>query len=267
MVFRTIKTVILFTYFLLLVYGPTKCTAKPPLKANVNKCCRIGEYLERADDPASSVCKIGGSDKWWPQIYLIAKKTIYNKSGSAPNHMSTIENTRPNCTNPESFTRNFYILSNGSLFLDERQINVPPSEYCAETNSVLVCFPESDNLTLAKRSFVRKCCGPRHIYDASNGRCMNVSLDHELSQKPIVNSPLVDIRVGFPECEKSRYAIAGLFSAPEFDDQTGVLTFDARKYLQPSHYCLEYTEDGAVQVFLCEDNFVAIPVEPDVSFF
>lgn len=248
---------------------PQECIAKPPAKAFINKCCRIGEYLEISDSlSGSSVCKIGGNEKWWPEIFLVAKKITHPVRGTAPNHMNAVEDSRPNCTNPETFTKNFYILSNGFLFLYERSLNIQPREYCAESDLVQVCFPESDNLLLPKKkSIARKCCGPRSIYDAANSKCISISPDHELSQKAIVKSPHVDIRVGFPDCEKPRYAIAGSFDEREFDDETGVLTFDSRKNLQSSQYCLEYTDDGSVQVFSCEDNFVATPVQPDVSKF
>lgn len=250
-------------------------TGRPPPLVQVNKCCRIGEYLER-----SKTCVAGGSEKWVPMVYLIARKTYYEPKGEGPRFFKIQESTIPKtCQNPELFVgaNNIIIFSNGSLYITEKSIFIAPEDYCAEKDSALVCFPEihgAGSLIAPKKlSKVRKCCGRNAAYDLKSGTCIFFSdPQHPLYDANILNSTSVEILYSFPECSTSaHYAIVGKFRSELLNEEKGNLILESKKELKSNEYCLEHTIENSsdystyVSMFACSDLFPVPTVPVSVS--
>jgi G protein-coupled receptor Mth (Methuselah protein) len=246
--------------------------AARPAAVTINKCCRIGEHMDKTKQ-----CVPGASDKWVPKVYLLARKTYYAKVGEAPQHMKVMEESLPQtCGNPQYFsgTNNLAIISNGSLYLQDKDIMSPPEDYCVDKDAALVCYHKHmDALTLPQiLSSTRKCCGPNSAYSYQNATCVNLDQDHQLFHTKVVKSPQVEVLFGFPECELHDFAIAGQFSDQEFNDNTGTLIMSTGKVFQANQFCLEHVVEGnmsAIKVFACSEHFpqAEIPVhQNDVRF-
>jgi G protein-coupled receptor Mth (Methuselah protein) len=247
--------------------------AKAPTPVTINKCCRIGEQLDK-----SKACMPGASEKWWPKVFLIGPSKYFSKEGEAPQHMKIAEQNLPDtCTYPEYFSgvNSLVLISNGSLFISDRNIMAPPEDYCVDNNVALVCYhKDMDALMLPQiLSQTRKCCGPSSVYSKQNATCINLDRTHELFDTAILKSPQVDIRFGFPECEIQDFAIAGQLNEADFDDNTGTLTMsETKKVFVTNQFCLEYVIDGnthSKQVFACSEHFphIEAPTQPnDVRF-
>lgn len=248
--------------------------ARPPPIVQVNKCCRIGEYLDRTKN-----CVVGGTEKWVPFVFMISKKTHFKPVGDAPRFFRIKERTLPNtCSDPELFvgSNNIVIFSNGSLFLYEKSIFVPPGDYCAEQEAALVCFAPvqgMDSLIAPKKlTKVMKCCGPDYIYDEANGTCLpQKEVQGDGFNVRIVNSSNVEVVYGFPECDL-RYALVGKFRDEMLNDETGSLILDSGKVMGPSEFCLEHTvgkdhnpakDSLFVNIFTCSEHFTVAVPSPD----
>lgn len=73
------KTMSLFVMIIGLVVWPMLATdaGKAPSPVFVNKCCRIGETLDRNQE-----CSIGSTgNQWWPVIYLLQKNSYFIPHG------------------------------------------------------------------------------------------------------------------------------------------------------------------------------------------
>lgn len=251
---------------------------RAPNTTVINKCCRIGEELDKEQR-----CLVGGTEKWWPHIFLVFKRTYFLPRGESPRFFKIRERSVPACDQPELFTgnTNMAIFSNGSLYLLERNTFIEPDSYCVDRETALVCFPRpqgADSLTapVAASTKVRKCCGIQSVYNKELENCVPLDFEHELFTKKLVmnSTAMIDFVFGFPTCVmRNHYAIVGKFKEEHFEATTGSLTLDSDKHLQSNEYCLEHTvtdmNSSYVNVFTCEEQFEitkSAAAQPDVSF-
>lgn len=236
---------------------------KAPSAVVINKCCRIGEQLDRYQQ-----CVVGSTEKWWPVIYLILKNQYFQPFGDAPRFLKTRENSRPTCSNSEIHTGSSHALfSNGSLYLSERHMLLNQENYCIDKDMAIVCLPEVSNLESRaapkKLSKVKKCCGAHAVYSAENSRCMSVEDGSEMTKRLVSNSSAVDIVYGLPKCQdENAFTVASVFHESNLDYATGSLTLDSGQQFSWHEYCLEHTIDNAnsryVSVITCMENFSII---------
>ncbi|XP_061387133.1 probable G-protein coupled receptor Mth-like 1, partial [Musca vetustissima] len=256
----------------------------PPKRVELNKCCLFAEYLDK-----SKTCMPGATEKWIPLIYLINRKDYYRPQGSSPKFITFQDNVFPisqaralneppkydddddddenvSCTVDDlvlyTGTNNFIIFSNGSLFLPDRVVSIPPQRYCVDQQAALVCFPKPKHPEPTLK--LKKCC-LHGVYDKQLEKCqidgtrnnqLNLSLAQNVSYQTIY---------GFPECKEgsTTYAIAGSWSPDQLlSDVTG--HFHLPHYsvnLSSEDYCLENLlspNNGSeeLKVFACLHHFV-----------
>lgn len=239
---------------------------KAPSSVYINKCCRIGESLER-----NAECSIGGSDQWWPVIYMIMKKTYFQPLGEAPRFFKINESSRPECHSPEliSGEHSVALFSNGTLLISDRYEFIDSENFCIDKNMALICSQKTQNENLINqipnRTIVRKCCQPNEIYQSD---CMTTRDGNKVAnQKLIVNSThSLEYRYGFPKCEKNikSIAIVGKFNESEYDENSGNLTL-AEGVFQSNQYCLEHFNDSGkinVHIFTCTE-YLPISEKPE----
>ncbi|XP_013103544.1 probable G-protein coupled receptor Mth-like 1 [Stomoxys calcitrans] len=254
----------------------------PPPRVLLNKCCHFGEYLDK-----TKTCVAGASDKWIPLIYLINRKDHFRPQGSSPKFITFQDNIFPisqarsddddnNDNSPDTVdctvedlvlftgTDKFVIFSNGSLFLSERSVLMPPSRYCVDQQAALVCLPKPKHPEPLLK--LKKCCGPHGIYDNQQKTChFNASRNNILDLQLPENITYQTI-YGFPECHEDsvKYAIAGDWSgSPLLSHTTGHLHLPNHQLnLSSSDYCLEKLRSNnetspneAVKVFACLHHF------------
>lgn len=254
---------IVTTMAVLMAHWPRSTAAvKPPAIVEINKCCRIGEQL--AEDRR---CLVGGTEKWWPLIYLPLKEKMFMPQGDAPRFMKVREQTIPACDHLEAVRTKVVLSSNGSLLLTERNQFVDPEQYCVDQDAALVCAPRPHDadalLAPAPLTKVKKCCGGRNLVYRDNN-CVSLDGGHELFAKPIVaNASAIDMVFGFPEC--TEHTIAGPFDERRLDIGDGSLTTNSGKLFLANEYCLEYTVDkvdeSSVSVFVCAEHLA----EPKIT--
>lgn len=251
-------------------------SARPPPPVNINKCCRIGEQMD-----LSQQCEVGGTEKWVPHVYLLAKKTHFVPKGEAPRFFRIHEATKPTtCEQPDIYsgTNSIAIFSNGSLFLSEKSTFISSDNYCVDKDSALVCFPRpkgADSLIAPQKLVkVRKCCGQRSAYDKLTTKCISLTDADHPTLTGVLNSTSIDILYGFPVCEhnQNQYTIVGQFESKHFSDDTGMLTIDGNRQLSWTDYCLDHafdkTMEPMVHVFTCADKYSdpeSVPVNHQVK--
>lgn len=248
---------------------------RPPNTTIVNKCCRIGEQLNK-----DQRCLAGGTEKWWPHIYLLMKRTYYQVRGEAPRFFRVRERLVPECENPELFTgnNNMAVFSNGSLYLLERNLFVDPDSYCVDKDAAIVCLPKPQGvdslISPMTTTKIRKCCGIQSAYNMEVTNCVPLDDAHELFSKKLImnSSAAVDFVFGFPACKsKSHYAIAGQFREDNLEISSGSLTLNSGRQFLSNEYCLEHTvtdmNSTYVNVFTCAEQFAVLktPVPVNVS--
>ena len=234
-----------------------------PAGVIVNKCCNYGEYLNSERE-----CVVGGTDKWWPKIFLILKRQFYPKTGEVPPHMKAQEATRPNeCQTPNLIEGDQNVIfSNGSLYLAERHLILDPPSFCVDKDSALVCLQSDNNVDSLrapeKLSEVRKCCGPNSVYINENNTCKILNSKEAALYPPVVRSQQIDLIYGFPNCDETLgYAIAGQFLKGSLDEKTGKVSLESGKEFEANQFCLEHiSEDKSISVFTCSQHFEAIPL-------
>uniref|UniRef100_A0A1I8MRA8 G-protein coupled receptors family 2 profile 2 domain-containing protein n=1 Tax=Musca domestica TaxID=7370 RepID=A0A1I8MRA8_MUSDO len=255
-----------------------------PKRVELNKCCLFAEYLDK-----TKTCLAGATDKWVPLIYLMNRKEYYRPQGSSPKFLTFQDNVFPisqargleeeqlngddddnvSCTVDDlvlyTGTDSFVIFSNGSLFLPDRLLSIPPQRFCVDQQAALVCFPKPKHPEPTLK--FRKCC-LHGIYDIRKKRCvtdgthknqLNLSLPHNVSYQTIY---------GFPKCneedaiENSSYALAGNWSVEQLlSNETGHFHLsDHQKNISGEDYCLEYirshnNEAEELKVFACLHHF------------
>lgn len=235
--------------------------AKAPSPVYINKCCRIGEQLD-----ANGECTFGGTDQWWPVIYLIMKQQYFVPHGEAPRFFKVSESTRPQCHSPEliSGEHSMALFSNGTLYISDRTEMVDSENFCVDKDKALICSQYTQNANSINqpinRTIVRKCCPEKAIYQRDTvAVCETLNDGHEIIGRKLVRNLTnpIDIRYGFPLCSKSsnNFAIVGKFNESKFDESTGNLTLAAGIF-QPNQYCLEHFNDTGsvnVHVFMCDE--------------
>lgn len=233
----------------------------PPPPVFVNKCCRMGETLDRNQE-----CSFGGSDHWWPVIYLLNKNKYYTPHGDAPRFFKINESIRPRCQSPELVSGNhtMALFSNGTLYLPSHTEVLESDNFCVDKDLALICSPQAENSNLinrpVNRTRVPKCCPQKAIYQTqSDTTCVTLRDGHEIIERKLIENatnPLI-YRYGFPQCSKNsnNFAIVGKFNESKFDESTGNLTL-AEGIFQLDQYCLEHFNDTGtvnVHVFTCTD--------------
>lgn len=233
---------------------------KAPSPIFVNKCCRLGEKLERNKE-----CSFGGTEHWWPVIYLIMKNTYFEPHGDAPRFFKVNEFSRPHCHSPEliSGMHAMALFSNGTLYLPDRTEFIESDNFCVDKDTALVCSPQAQSENLINqppmRTLVRKCCPAKAIYQTETV-CVNLHDGHELIERKLVENSTnpLETRYGFPQCSKSttnNIAIVGKFNESNFDENTANLTL-TEGIFRSDQYCLEYFNDNnmfSVHVFTCTE--------------
>ncbi|XP_031619298.1 probable G-protein coupled receptor Mth-like 1 [Contarinia nasturtii] len=233
---------------------------QPPPAVEINKCCRNGETLDRNKE-----CLIGGTDKWWPLIYMIAKQAYFPKQGEAPRFLRARESKRPDCQHPELFLNNIALFSNGSLFLGERNSFIDRNDYCIDKDIALVCLPNgADSLTTSTK--IRKCCSINSIYLTREQNC--VPTDERPQQlfetKNISN---IDFRFGFPSCKgpgNNNYVMADKFHEHNLNVDNGSYTLkNTRQILTNDEFCIDHTNQNGSMVFACDDMVTSKEISED----
>lgn len=251
--------------------APNATPRLPPRRIRLNKCCLYGEYLDN-----TKTCAAGSSERWIPVIFLIYRKSYHSPQGSAPKFISFDDNVFPigmarnineasnatdevRCTveDLELFTgTGIVIFSNGSLFISERNIFVPPNRYCVDQQAALVCFFKSKLEEPALK--LRKCCGEYGIYDEKEKQC-KIESSYRANLKLLLDEGDYQTIYGFPECKEgsSTYAMAGDWLESQLHTDSGHLNLPKHKVnLSSNDYCLEYARIGnstseTVKIFTC----------------
>lgn len=238
--------------------------ARAPSPIDVNKCCRLGEHL----DKSTRQCLIGDSDQWWPLIFLILKQQYFTPHGEAPRFMHPREHKQPICEQPELVDGSMALFSNGSLFLSERNAFIEPDNFCVDKAAALVCLTRpqgADSLRApVKLTKIRKCCAHRSVYNTKENTCAAVDEGHELINKKLIsNASTVDFLFGFPTCKVTHhFAIAGKFNEEHLNLETGSLTMNSARQFKWDEFCLEHTiaddiDEPFVNVFTCAEHLTA----------
>lgn len=256
----TMTTTILFIFFIGCVWPVYVSAARPPTLIVVNKCCRNGEELD-----IDRQCSIGGTEQWWPLIYMIVKQTYYLPHGEAPRFFKVRERAPPICDNAEFITgiHNMALFSNGTLFLPERQLFIEADKFCVDKDTALVCYSRPHGMDSLRAPIqttkIHKCCPRNSIYDANASNCVQSDDDNEIQHRKLVKNAKTSIEYlyGFPKnCnDNNSIAIAGKFNDSTLEEETGNLSV-AERTLHPNEYCLEHLNDSDAvnaHVFTCAE--------------
>lgn len=243
--------------------------AKPPPLVAVNKCCRLGEQLER-----NGQCTVGSMEQlWWPRIYMIMKQSFFEPIGDAPRFFKVRELSKPFCASPELIidSHSMALFSNGSLYLIERGKQINADNFCVDKGMAIICDPKVQHSNEVNEHFYRtkihKCCPRNAIYEP-NSSCVTLHDGHAILKRKFLenstNEP--DYRYGFPQCSSNtndNIAIVGKFNETKFDETTGNLTL-AEGVFQSDQFCLEHFNDTGsvnVHVFTCAEYLPASQIE------
>lgn len=262
MAFDKIKTMSFLVIFCVLAAWPMLAieAAKAPPPVSVNKCCRIGEQLQRNKE-----CSFGGTDRWWPVIFLIVKHAYFTPLGDAPRFFRVNESSRPNCQSPEliSGAHNMALFSNGTLYLPDRTSLIESDHFCVDKDMALVCSRQTQSANLqnqpSNRTFVRKCCGEKESYQNEKDKCETHRDENEIIEHKLLGNSTnqLEYRFGFPQCRENDITIIGKFNESKFDESSGNLTL-ADGTFQQHQYCLEHVNDaGNIKVFTCTEYWPA----------
>lgn len=236
----------------------------PKIKVVINKCCRIGDVLNK-----DGSCDAGiGSSKWAPKVYLPKKSSYYPDIGSLPNFMSTSEEVRPTCKNIEQIkSTDIFIVGNGSLYLNDKHISINKIEdYCVDQSISLVCRHDKesvpDNMAVIE---LTKCCGPNQIYSLGNATktpCITINSSSPLYNSPLLDGVFVDLTYKFPDCVSNEFAIAGPFLSGNHYPETGDVKTESGKVFHPSQYCVDHVQGEryeGVKIFTCSEHYAISP--------
>ncbi|XP_063702593.1 probable G-protein coupled receptor Mth-like 1 [Culicoides brevitarsis] len=235
-------------------------------KVYVRKCCRIGEYF----DAKTYGClpSLDGDPKkiHLPKIYLIQRKDLWNNSETLPKHMTLLEDERPaTCHTPIVLSKDYLLLSNGSLALHSLNAWIQPEDFCVDRDLALVCTREAKdpaNLSRKPRTdALRKCCAPNMVYVSMNKTCAFLP-----DVKPMVfESDMYDLIYTFPECTENIYAIIGEFDGRNLINNTKLgYKIHGDQILTSQQFCVESTYQDAVlqknHLFTCSEH-VSVALE------
>lgn len=261
---------ILLFYFVSESHSETTRQSSQKKLVSVRKCCRIGDLL--LEDGIT--CDIGtGSGNWAPKVFLPKKIIFYEKTGQLPPFIGVNEEEKPNCAQPEVVkSSEIYIIGNGSLYLKLKHVTIGSNDnYCVDQEYSLVCRTDKksvpENMTTYK---LTKCCGPNEAYHTKH-TCVGLNKTDPLNDRKILENQNVnfDFDYKFPECgygtdsSINEFAIAGPFSASNYDITTGIVRTDSNKIFQRDQYCLDHViADGnyeGVKIFTCSEHFEKAP--------
>lgn len=243
----------------------------PPPTVEINKCCRIGETMDR-----NKQCTIGGAgtDQWWPLIYLIAKGNYFAKHGEAPRFLRAREFTRPTCENAELILNQIAVFSNGSLFLSERNSFIDRNDYCIDKDVALVCLPQAHSADSLKTSIkltkIRKCCSLNSIYLAHAKTCAQSEKENPRNLFEVTNTSNIDLVYGFPICKglaTNNYVIADQFREHNLNIENGTYLIEhSHKILTNHEFCIDHSIGNLItaNVFAC-DELVAVKEAPEIK--
>ncbi|XP_026482527.1 probable G-protein coupled receptor Mth-like 1 [Ctenocephalides felis] len=257
---------------------PAPILVKTSTNSLVQKCCRLGEMLQQLDPSnlANSEddlqCIPGLGENWLPQIYAPARKVFLN-SKITPSNWQLKELSRPFCgfgIKPKLVHLavpylNYYMLANGSLFVEEHHVLYDPKDFCIDKLSAMVCDLDSQagvnvteqveayidaRLVNKKKIKIRKCCGEGGAYSRDNATCVVVqgalgqsrSFDVQLEDP---SNTTVSFVSSFPTCKigHAGFAINALPSNIVRVQNDGSLFIETSPSdsttLQPSAFCIE----------------------------
>lgn len=233
-------------------------------KVVINKCCRIGDLLNK-----DAKCEAGvGSKKWVPKVYFPKKHQFYNETGFLPNFMTNTEEVRPSCASVTLMnSTDVYIVGNGSLYLNDKHISINSlDDYCVDQMFSLVCRNDieagPDNMA---RIALTKCCGPNQVYSSNNATatpCITINSSSPLFDRPLLAGVYVDMTYKFPDCDSNEFAIAGPFMKENHYPETGNVATDSGKLFHPDQYCVDHVQgDGyeGVKIFTCSEHYAISP--------
>ncbi|CRK90996.1 CLUMA_CG004684, isoform A [Clunio marinus] len=247
------------------INAETRQAASPKVKLAINKCCRIGDVLNK-----DLKCDAGiGSNKWAPKVFFPKKQTFYVETGSLPNFMVTQEEVRPLCKNFDLVnSTEVFIVGNGSLYLYDKHISINKIEdYCVDQVLSVVCRRDKesvpDNMALIE---LTKCCGPNQIYyynsNATNTPCQTINNSNPLFGRPLIEGVYVDLTYKFPDCTSNEFAIAGPFLSANHYPETGDVRTESGKVFHRNQYCLDHVQSESyegVKIFTCSEHYAILP--------
>lgn len=263
--YLTTQALLVVVLFIVQPLSQSNVTAvRAPPAIEINKCCRIGEQLD-----GNQQCTVGGTEQWWPVIYLIQKQNYFSPRGNAPRFMRAREEKRPDCAHPELFTNTVALFSNGSLFLGERNTFIDMNNYCVDKDVALVCLARSQDAdsqqAQIKLTKIRKCCGHHSVYFTSAGTCVPENLEHNVQPDAFIDSSRnasIDLVYGFPSCTPAtdnKYVIAEQFRKENLNVDSGNYRLASQKVLKVDEFCIDHTIHNAadntatVATFACAD--------------
>ncbi|XP_011868048.1 PREDICTED: probable G-protein coupled receptor Mth-like 1 [Vollenhovia emeryi] len=186
----------------------------------VLKCCRHDEELLLLDGVEPPRCE-PTPNKWKPLIYNI---TTNNWQEELPTHWRVVDGRRPGCGDqselivwPNRKATPVILIENGNAVLELRSSKEDsksflPSQYCADSNALLVCMPKKlagNHAAATMRPQVRRCCGENASFHEHGNTC--VLLAETADAPPLLpKASSVEIVAGFPTCPKSdNFTIVG----------------------------------------------------------
>lgn len=146
---------------------PVNVPMKPRL--TILKCCRHNEELVKESDNETDTrtrCR-PTKNEWKPIIYSPSEANMLEKP---PMEWDIVEERRPVCDQnsaliyvPYRITNPFVLMDDGRVLIDiHMNERFEPSEYCADSNALLVCMKnktEGNHAAATMRPRIRKCCG------------------------------------------------------------------------------------------------------------
>lgn len=242
----------------------TRQTTTSKVKVVINKCCRIGDALNK-----DGKCDAGvGSKKWAPRVYFPKRDAFYNETGFLPNFMSQHEEVRPTCEFMELMsTKDVFIVANGSLININKHIFINKLDaYCVDQDFSFVCRADQESVPdNMARIELTKCCGPHQIYSSSNATatpCITVPSSNPLFNKQLLEGAYVDLTYKFPDCASNEFAIAGPFINGNHYPTTGDVRTDSGKIFHSHQYCLDHVQSEryeGVKIFTCSEHYAISP--------
>lgn len=249
---------------ILLFLKDLKAETTSKQKIVINKCCRLGDVLNR-----DGVCEAGvGMKKWAPRVFFPKKKSFHSETGTLPGFMAVIEEAQPKCKNFDRLSStDIFVLGNGSLFLNGKHVMVNNiDDYCVDQTFSIVCRHDKENIPDNMAVIeLTKCCGPNQIYSsasAASPTCVTINSSSPLFNSSLLDGVYVDLTYKFPECATNEFAIAGPFSKANYQPDTGDVRTESGKVFKSSQYCLDHVQGDryeGVKIFTCSEHYAVSP--------
>ncbi|XP_003486440.1 probable G-protein coupled receptor Mth-like 1 [Bombus impatiens] len=202
---------ILWTIAIPVLCEPVNVPMKPRL--TIFKCCRHNEELVKESDNETDTrtrCR-PTKNEWKPIIYSPTEANMLEKP---PMEWDIVERRRPVCDQNSALIYVPYRITNPFVLMDDGRalINIhtneryEPSEYCADSNALLVCMKnktEGNHAAATMRPRIRKCCGENATFYEEEQTC--VLSEEAANPTPLLPnaSAAAEIVPGFPSCRRS----------------------------------------------------------------